>query len=286
MTKLLDLNEKEVQELSATARQIRENIVTMIHAANSGHTGGSLSAADIMTVLYFKFLKYDKNWDKSPNWAERDRFVLSKGHASPLLYAVLAEAGYFPREELKTFRSINSRLQGHPAYGKLPGIEVSTGSLGQGLSLANGMALGLRLDNKSSRVYCLLGDGELQEGQVWEAAMSSAHYKLNNLTAIIDRNCLQIDGNTESIMSLEPLKEKWESFGWQVLQIDGHDLQAIYRALQESVILGKEKNRPVAIIANTIKGKGVSFIENKAAWHGKAPNDEEFTKALEEIRGL
>ncbi|EKE02460.1 MAG: hypothetical protein ACD_20C00383G0012 [uncultured bacterium] len=285
MTKVSGLNEKEVAELSQISKRLREYIVSMIHTAKSGHTGGSLSAVDILTVLYFKHLTHYKDWDKDPNWQERDRFVLSKGHASPALYAVLAESGYFSIDELKTFRAINSRLQGHPSYGKIPGVEVSTGSLGQGLSLANGIALGLRLNNKSSRVYCLLGDGETQEGQVWEAAMSSAHYKLSNLTAIVDRNCLQIDGNTECIMSLEPVEEKWKAFGWQVIKINGHDHQEIYDALQRSVSLSQEKNSPVVIIADTIKGKGVSFMENNASWHGKAPNDEELRKALEEIRG-
>jgi len=187
--------------------------------------------------------------------------------------------------QLPTFRALNSRLQGHPVFGKIPGVEVCTGSLGQGLSMANGMALALKLDNKSSRVYALLGDGELQEGQIWEAAMSSAHYKLGNLTAIVDRNCLQIDGNTECVMSVEPVAKKWESFGWQVIEIDGHDYQEISEALEKSVIMGQEKSMPVAIIARTIKGKGISFIENKASWHGKAPNDEEFKLAIQELRG-
>lgn len=286
MTQLSNLSEQEIKDLSNMAKQVRENILTMIHAAKSGHTGGSLSAVDILTVLYFKHLKHYKDWDKNPDWQNRDRFILSKGHASPALYSILAEAGYLDRNELVTFRALHSRLQGHPSYGKLPGVEVSTGSLGQGLSLANGIALGLKLDNKSSRVYCLLGDGETQEGQVWEAAMSSAHYKLNNLTAIIDRNCLQIDGNTECVMSLEPYSKKWEAFGWQVIEIDGHDHQEIYQALKKSVILSHEKTAPVAIIARTLKGKGVSFMENNASWHGKAPNDEEFKNALEELRGI
>ncbi|OGH96642.1 MAG: transketolase [Candidatus Melainabacteria bacterium RIFOXYA12_FULL_32_12] len=286
MTRLSGLSEKEIAELSKISRKIREYVVSMIHAAKSGHTGGSLSAVDLLVVLYFKHLKHYKDWDKDPNWLERDRFVLSKGHASPTLYSVLAESGYLNVEELKTFRALYSRLQGHPTYGRLPGIEVSTGSLGQGLSLANGIALGLKLDNRSSRVYCLLGDGEIQEGQVWEAAMSAAHYKLNNITAIVDRNCLQIDGNTECVMSLEPVEEKWKGFGWQVIKINGHDHQEIYEALQQSISLSQEKNSPVMIIADTVKGKGVSFMENNPSWHGKAPNDEELKKALEEIRGL
>lgn len=279
------LNEQEIAELSKISAQIRENILYMIHTASSGHPGGSLSATDILTTLFFKCLKHYKEWDKHPLWNERDRFILAKGHASALLYAVLAESGYFDKSALKTFRKINSHLQGHPSYGHLPGIEVSTGSLGQGLSLANGVALGLKLNKLNSRVYTLHGDGELQEGQVWEAVMSAAHYKLGNLTAIIDRNCLQIDGSTECVMALEPIADKFKAFGWQVLQINGHNHQEIYGALKESIKLGEEKSMPVAILANTIKGKGVSFMENNPSWHGKAPNAEEFEKAIKELRG-
>lgn len=285
MSKIASLNPNEIKELSNKAKNIRENILKMIHSNSSGHTGGSLSATDIMAVLYFKCMNHSKDWDKSPEWDKRDRFVLSKGHASPVLYATLAEAGYIEKDELKTFRALNSRLQGHPSFGKIPGIEVSTGSLGQGLSLANGIAMGLKLDNKQSHVFVLHGDGELQEGQIWEAAMSSVHYKLGNLTAIVDRNCLQIDGSTECVMGLEPLSKKWEAFGWQVIEIDGHNIQEIYDALQKSIVLGKQNSAPVVVLATTIKGKGVSFIENKAGWHGKAPNDEELSLALEELKG-
>lgn len=285
MTQISELNTLDAKEMSLLARQVRENILVMTHAAGSGHPGGSLSAVDILTVLYSKHLKHYKEWKQHPDWENRDRFVLSKGHASSTLYSVLAEMGYFDKEELKTFRNLHSRLQGHPSFGFLPGIEVSTGSLGQGLSLSCGIALGLKLDKKSSRVYALLGDGELQEGQVWEAAMSAAHYKLGNITSIIDRNCLQIDGSTECVMSIGSVAKKFESFGWQTLQIDGHNHNDIYQALQKSVILGEKNSYPVAIIANTVKGKGVSFMENNALWHGKAPNNEETTLALNEIRG-
>lgn len=283
MSDITPLNQNETAELTDIAKKIRESIITMIHTAKSGHPGGSLSAADILPVLYFKCMNHNKDL---PDWSERDRFILSKGHASATLYATLAEAGYFEKEELKTFRALNSRLQGHPSSLRLPGIEVSTGSLGQGLSMANGIALGLKLDKKASRVYVLLGDGELQEGQVWEAAMSSAHYKLDNVTAIVDRNCLQIDGKTEYIMGIDPLKEKWQAFGWQVIEINGHDYQEIYLALKKSAIIGSEKSAPVIIIANTIKGKGVSFMEDNASWHGRATNEEEFNLAIEEIRKL
>jgi len=285
MIKSLKLSENEISELSNISRKMRRNILLMIHNAKSGHPGGSLSTVEIMTTLYLKCLNHDKNWIGTSKWEDRDRFVLSKGHASAALYAVLAETGYISEKELLTFRCFKSRLQGHPSCRALPGVEVSTGSLGQGLSIANGIALGLKLDKKPSRVYVLLGDGEVQEGQVWEAAMTSAHYKLSNLTAIIDRNNLQIDGSTESIKSINPLDKKWEAFGWQVLEVDGHNHQEIYDAIQKSIIIGQEKSAPVMIIANTVKGKGVSFMENNCGWHGKAPNDDELKTALEELRG-
>jgi len=285
MSKLPVLTPVELEELKKKAAETRINIIKMIHNAASGHHGGSLSCVDILTVLYTKILKYHKNCDKDICWFDRDRFVLSKGHASPALYATLAQVGLLEPHELLTFRVMHSKLQGHPAYGVLSGIEASTGSLGQGLSIANGIAMGLRLDNKYARVYALLGDGELQEGQIWEAAMSSSHYGLNNLTAIIDRNCLQIDGSTECVMSVEPIKDKWKSFGWEVLEADGHDFQSIFDALNRSVIISKDKNAPVAVIAKTIKGKGVSFMEDNASWHGKAPNDEQYEKAVSELRG-
>lgn len=279
------LTEAEVQELSLLSKKIRIQALTMIHKAKSGHPGGSLSAVDLLLVLYKKIMKLCKDWCKCSEWSERDRFVLSKGHASATLYSVLCECGYFCPTETDSFRQLGSRLQGHPSCTGLPGIEVPTGSLGQGLSVANGIALALKLDKKSSRVFVLLGDGELQEGQVWEAAMSSRHYKLDNLIAIVDRNRLQIDGNTEEIMGLEPLADKWKAFGWKVLEINGHDFKEIYEAYQKAIVLGKEKTSPVVIIANTVKGKGVSFMENNSGWHGKPTNEEEFNRAIEELKG-
>ncbi len=283
MAEKFELTNKEICELAEKSLSIRENILSMIHNANSGHTGGSLSCVELMTVLYFKCLKQDKSWVGTPLWNERDRFVLSKGHGSATLYAVLAEAGYFDKEELKTFRKLHTKLQGHPSYSLIPGIEASTGSLGMGLSIANGMALALRLDEMKSRVYVLMGDGEIQEGQIWEAAMASAHYKLNNITAIVDRNGLQIDGQTECIKALEPLKDKWKAFGWEVLEIDGHNFCEIYSALKKSAVIAEEKNAPVVIIAKTVKGKGVPFMENLTCWHGKAPNSEEYKLAVEQL---
>ena len=247
----------------------------MTYDAGSGHPGGSLSETDILTVLYFYKMRYDP---KNPKLPDRDRFVLSKGHGSPGFYAVLAEAGFFDIRELKNFRKINSLLQGHPSN-EIPGVEISSGSLGQGLSVANGIALAGRLDKKDYHVYVLLGDGELEEGQVWEAAMSSSHYKLDNITAIIDRNGLQQTGLTEKIKSLEPLAEKWKAFGWAVTVINGHNIAAIVEALDKKVT-----GKPHVIIAKTIKGKGVSFMENYHEWHGRAPNKEEYEKAMKELQ--
>lgn len=244
----------------------------MLCKAGSGHPGGSLSSADILTTLYFYKMKFDS---KNPKLKERDRFILSKGHACPALYSVLAELGFFPKEELNNLRKISCLLQGHPSI-KIPGIEANTGSLGQGLSIANGIALACRLDKLKNKVYVLLGDGELQEGQVWEAAMTSAHYNLDNLVAIIDHNGLQIDGFVKDIKNVEPLKEKWEAFGWYVIEINGHDFEEIINALDKA----DEIKKPVMIIANTVKGKGVDFMENKCEWHGKTPNKEEFDRAL------
>ena len=272
--------EEKLKQMEAIALRSRKWIVKMTHAAGSGHPGGSLSATDILTALYFHTMNHDP---QKPHWPDRDRFVLSKGHSAPALYATLAQAGYFPEEELITLRKFGSRLQGHPSMRRLPGIDMSTGSLGQGLSVANGMALGGRLDEKDYRVYCLIGDGEAQEGQIWEAAMAAAHYKLDHVTAILDRNSFQIDGETEDIMSLEPLGEKWRAFGWQVYEIDGHDLRQIVTALDEA---GKVEGRPQMIIAKTVKGKGISFMECDAcAFHGNAPKDEELKLALEELGG-
>ena len=243
----------------------------------SGHPGGSLSIADIMAVLYFDELNIN---EKDPNWGERDRLVLSKGHCSPALYAALSERGYFPKEDLKGFRNIKSKLQGHPNMNDVAGVDMSSGSLGQGLSAANGMAISAKLDNKAYRVYCILGDGELEEGQIWEAAMASNKYKLDNLCVIVDNNNLQIDGTIEEVMSSYPINEKFQNFGFNVIEIDGHDIKQIKQAFKEAKEI---KNKPTCIIAKTIKGKGVSFMENKAEWHGKAPNQEEYRQALSEL---
>lgn len=274
------LSANEIQNLQQSALKVRRNILKMVHSAKSGHPGGSLSAADILTVLYKKCLQIPTDWDKSTEFATRDRFILSKGHASPALYAVLAEIGIIDEDELLTFRKINSKLQGHPAYGHLNGVEASTGSLGQGLSIACGITMGLKLDKNPANVFVYLGDGELQEGSCWEGFMQAAHRNLNKLTAIIDRNKLQIDGCTEDIMALDKLSEKIKAFGWEVVEINGHDYNEIYNAIE----LSKKSEKPFAIIANTIKGKGVSFMENQAGWHGKAPNDEQLAQALEELK--
>ena len=275
----MSLSTEHLKELRNMACLIRMDIVEMLNKAGSGHTGGSLSAADIVTALYFYKLKHNP---KDPAWEERDRFILSKGHAAPVLYAALARAGYFPTEELFTLRQLGSRLQGHPDSKKLPGVEISTGSLGQGLSVACGIALGGRLDKKSWRVYALLGDGELQEGQVWEAAMTAAHYGLENLTAIIDNNGLQIDGRCCEVMCVDPIPEKFRSFGWDVIEIDGHDLEQVTDALDRASL---HKGRPTAIVARTIKGKGCSLFEGKVEYHGTPPSDEELAVALKEISG-
>jgi len=266
-----------VKELKEKARHVRSDILDMLNRANSGHTGGSLSAADILTALYFSQMNHDPN---NPNWEERDRFVLSKGHGAPALYAVLARCGYFDPEELKSLRKMGSMLQGHPDMNTTPGVEISTGSLGQGLSIANGMALGLKLDKKSSRVYVLMGDGEIQEGQIWEAAMSAAHYKIDNLCALVDLNGLQIDGPVKTIMNIQPIADKWQSFGWHVFEVDGHDLEAILDALHKAE---KIKGKPSILICTTVKGKGVSFFENKVEYHGVSPTDEELERALQEL---
>ncbi len=249
----------------------------MIAAANSGHPGGSLSSVEILGALYLRVMRHDP---ANALWPDRDRFVLSKAHAVPVLYATLAECGYFPVAELKTFRRLNSRLQGHSKMQSVPGVEMSGGSLGQGLSFSVGQALAARLDAKDWRVYCLLGDGELDEGQVWEAAMAAAHYRLGSLTAFVDRNGVQNDGFVKDIMGQEPLAEKWRAYGWQVEEVDGHDLAQVLAALDRSLV---PREAPFVVIAHTVKGKGVSFMENSAAWHGKAPNAEETARALAEI---
>lgn len=264
---------------------MRVNIIKMLAEAGSGHPGGSLSAADIVAALYFGgYLAYDEN---DPDDPERDRFILSKGHAAPVLYAVLAEIGYIPEEELMTLRKLHSRLQGHPDSKKLPGVEVSTGSLGQGLSIAAGLALGLRLDAQAAgaqphKVFTLLGDGEIEEGQVWEAALFAAHYKLDNLVAIVDNNNLQIDGDVRDVAGLDAIAAKFQAFGWQTMEVDGNDVNAVLVALQAATLI---KDVPVAIVAHTVKGKGVSFMENQAGWHGKAPNAEQAAQAIAELEG-
>jgi len=268
----------DIEFLKDKARQLRIEIVKMLTKAGSGHTGGSLSAADIVTALYFYKMKHDP---QNPRWKERDRFVLSKGHAAPVLYAVLALSGYFDKSLLGSLRRLNSPLQGHPCCKSIPGIEVSTGSLGQGLSVANGMALGLRLERILSRVYCLLGDGEIQEGQIWEAAMTAAHYKIDNLCAIVDHNNLQIDGYCSDVMNVEPIEDKFIAFGWNVFTIDGHDMYEIINALDEAE---KIKEKPTMIVANTVKGKGVSIFEGKVQYHGMAPTHEELEIALKELK--
>lgn len=271
------LEELKVKELQQKARKIREDIIEEVYQAKSGHPGGSLSVADILTVLYFQEMKIKP---ENPNWEERDRLVLSKGHCSPALYSCLANRGYFPIEDLKTFRNINSYLQGHPDKNKVSGVDMTTGSLGQGLSCANGMAMAGKMNHKDYRVYCILGDGEIEEGQVWEAAMAASHYRLDNLCVIVDNNNLQIDGTIEEVMSSYPIDEKFRSFGFQVINIDGHDIEEIIKAFE---VAKNIKDKPTCIIAKTIKGKGVDFMENQAGWHGKAPNEEQYKQARQSL---
>ncbi|OFI07507.1 transketolase 1 [Clostridium acetireducens DSM 10703] len=270
---------RTTDELKKVAKQIREDIVKMIAEANSGHPGGSLSGVDILTTLYFK--KMNINPDK-PKDLNRDRFVLSKGHAAPLLYSILARKGFFDASELTNLRKYGSMLQGHPNMNDVPGVDMSTGSLGQGISTAVGMALAGKIDNKDYKVYALLGDGELEEGQVWEASMAAAHYKLNNLIAFIDNNGLQIDGPCREVMSSDPIDEKFKAFGWNVIKIDGHNYEEIINAVDQAK---KSMDKPTAIVAKTVKGKGVSFMENQVSWHGSAPSKEQCEEALKEIRG-
>nr|WP_145018983.1 transketolase [Geobacter argillaceus] len=264
-----------VQALTEKARRLRVDIVKTLHRSRSGHTGGSLSAIDMITALYFHKMRHRP---EEPSWPDRDRFVLCKGHAAPAQYVALAEAGYFPKEDLMTLRRLGSHLQGHPDSKVTPGVEVCTGSLGQGLSMANGMALAMKLDGRASRVYALLGDGELQEGQVWEAAMAAPHYRLDNLCALVDCNGLQIDGEVAKVMNVAPVADKFRAFGWHVLEIDGHDMAAVLRALDRAETL---TGAPTVVVARTVKGKGVSFFENKASYHGVTPSDEELPRALE-----
>jgi transketolase len=270
----LDLS---IPELEKMAKQLRRDVITMIATAGSGHPGGSLSAADIVTALYFKIMKHNP---KDPRWPDRDRFVLSKGHAAPILYAALAECGYFPVEELSTLRKLGSRLQGHTDRTLTPGVEMSAGSLGQGLSYATGIAIASKLDKKDYQIYVLLGDGECEEGQIWEAAMSVPHFGIDNLTAIVDNNGIQLDGRCCDIMAVEPFAAKWRAFNWNVLEIDGHDMGEILKALAQAK---EKKGQPTVIIAHTIKGKGVSFMEGNVDFHGKAPNAEQTAQALKEL---
>lgn len=273
-----EVEENEIVKLSKCAKKIRRGIIEEVYSNQSGHPGGSLSIADILAVLYFKEMNINP---KETQWEERDRLVLSKGHCAPALYAALANRGFFDVEELKTFRNINGRLQGHPDKKHIPGVDMSTGSLGQGLSSANGMAIAGKMDNKKYRVYCILGDGELEEGQVWEAAMTANKNKLDNLCVIVDNNNLQIDGTIDEVMSPYPIDEKFRSFGFEVIKIDGHNIEEIIKGFE---VARNIKQKPVCIIAKTIKGKGVSFMENQVGWHGKAPNEEQYLQALEELR--
>lgn len=272
--------EESVPDLLERSRRVRELVIRMIHnSKTAGHYGGSLSCVDILACLYFSSMKHRPN---EPDWEDRDRFVLSKGHAAPALYAVLAEAGYFPIRKLWSFKKLGSTLQGHPDMKLVPGVEMSTGSLGQGLSVAVGMALAGKLDRKTYRVNVLLGDGEIDEGSVWEAAMAASHYQLDNLTAVLDRNNLQISGFTESHMRLEPVVEKWKAFGWAVTEIDGHDPQQILSALGSAA---RVSLKPLLIIARTVKGKGIDFLENKVGSHSCTLTDEQFTQVIQRLKG-
>lgn len=276
----IDMKVEEVKHLKEIAKELRIWIIRMIAEAGSGHPGGSLSAIDILTVLYFHTMRHRI---QEPDWPLRDRFILSKGHGVPALYAVLAKSGYFPMDELLTLRKNNSRLQGHPVKGSVPGVEASTGSLGQGFSIAQGLALASKLDGNLFRVYSMIGDGESQEGQIWETAMSAPKFGLDNLTVFLDYNKGQIDGHTSEIMNLEPLAEKWAAFNWDVQEIDGHDIAKILSSLDKTrSTLGK----PHMIIAHTVKGKGVSFMENKIEWHGKAPTKEQAEEAIHELERI
>ena len=271
------MDKNRITELKEIAANVRKDALTAVHAAGSGHPGGSLSIADILTLLYFEVMNIDPENAKNP---DRDRFVLSKGHCAPALYGVLAERGFFPREEMKNLRKTGSNLQGHPDMKSVPGVDMSSGSLGQGVCAANGMALAGKIDKKDYRVYTILGDGELEEGQVWEAAMYAPHYKLDNITLFVDFNGLQIDGNITDVMSPLPIDEKFLAFGWHVIVCDGHDYEAMLAAINEAQ---KTKGKPTAIILKTVKGKGVSFMENNASWHGSAPNDEQYAQAIAEL---
>jgi transketolase len=266
-----------LRELQDIAKRIRRDIITMITAAKSGHPGGSLSAVEILVTLYWDVMRHDP---ANPTWADRDRFILSKGHAAPVLYSVLAECGYTPKDQLNTLRQLGSIYQGHPDKRFIPALEASTGSLGEGLSIALGMGIAARADKRPTRTYCVLGDGEIQEGQIWEAAMCGAFHKLDNVVAIVDYNGIQLDGFVKDIMDVAPLAEKWRSFGWHTLEVDGHDIPALQAAFAEAAAT---KGKPTALVAHTVKGKGVSFMENNPKFHGVAPTKEEMEKALEEL---
>lgn len=271
------MNYLNQEELILRANTLRQDILKMLNCAGSGHCGGSLSEIDILTVLYNNIMNHDS---ENPDMEDRDMFILSKGHSAPALYAVLADCGYFDKSELSTLRQFGSSLQGHPSMHHTPGVEVSTGSLGQGLSIAVGVALANKMDQSSARTYCLMGDGEIQEGQIWEAAMAAGHHKLGNLCGILDNNGLQIDGKVEDVMDVNPIKEKWEAFNWNVIEVDGHDVSEIEEAFKEAKNVS---GKPSLILAKTIKGKGVSFMENKPQWHGLAPDEEQLEKALCEL---
>ncbi len=268
----------DISELEKIAREIRIGVIEEVYAGKSGHPGGSLSCVDILTVLYFNQMNIDP---QQPNSSSRDRFVLSKGHASPALYSTLSKRGYFDEKELFTFRGIDSILQGHPDMKHIPGVDMSTGSLGQGLSCANGMAMSSKLNKDGVRVYCLLGDGEIEEGQVWEALMSASQYKLDNLCVIVDNNNLQIDGEITEVMNSYPIDEKFRSFGFNVICVDGHNIEELIQSFETAKTV---KGKPTAIIAKTVKGKGVSFMENQVGWHGKAPNEEQYNIAMHELK--
>lgn len=274
------MDKKRVTELSIIANSVRKNALTAVYNAASGHPGGSLSIADVLTLLYFEVMNVDP---KNPKMEDRDRLVLSKGHTAPALYGTLAERGFIPVEDVATFRHIDSYLQGHPDMNKVAGVDMSTGSLGQGVSVAGGMALAAKLDNKDYRVYSILGDGELEEGQVWEQAMFAAHYKLDNFTIFIDNNGLQIDGDITKVMNPTPIDKKFEAFGWNVIVADAHDFNALLAAIEEAKAT---KGKPTAVIMKSTKGKNVSFMENNAGWHGKAPNKEEYEKAIAELDAI
>ncbi len=274
------MDKKRITELSIIANKVRKNALTAVYSASSGHPGGSLSIAEILTLLYFEVMNVDPKNPKNP---DRDRFVLSKGHTAPALYSVLALKGFFPIEDVATFRKIDSYMQGHPDMKHIPGVDMSTGSLGQGVSAAGGMALAAKLDNKAYRVYSILGDGEIEEGQVWEQAMFAAHYKLDNFTIFVDNNGLQIDGNVADVMNPNPIDKKFEAFGWHVIKVDAHDFNALMDAINEAKAT---KGQPTAVIMKSIKGKNVSYMENNASWHGSAPNKEQYEQAISELDAI